>query len=99
MSPQTSRSREVARPAPTRLNTHTRAGHRRESAYTWSGTCDTSEAKGLTASEVPMTSNKSHAEKSGFTRRWKRSGRSSPKNTMSGLTSPPYLLRLVSSAF
>mmetsp|Transcript_13364 Transcript_13364/g.44635 ORF Transcript_13364/g.44635 Transcript_13364/m.44635 type:complete len:237 (-) Transcript_13364:415-1125(-) len=49
----------------------------------------TSEAKGCTCSDVPMTSSRSHASKSAGTRRPNRSGSCSPKKTMSGLTSPP----------
>ena len=41
-----------------------------------------------TSNEVPMTSSRSHLEKSGNWREWNRCGRSSPKNTMSGFTTP-----------
>lgn len=48
-----------------------------------------SPAKGLTTRLVPITTSRSASLKSSGTRSQKRSGRLSPKNTMSGLTRPP----------
>ncbi len=46
----------------------------------------TSPAKGWTVSDVPMIMSRSHSGRSLEARRWKRSGRASPKKTMSGFT-------------
>ena len=43
-------------------------------------------AKGCTVKDVPMTMRRSHFLKSVAVSSWKRSGRDSPKKTMSGFT-------------
>lgn len=48
----------------------------------------TSEPNGCTIREVPIIINKSHFAKSFDTSLWNFFGRFSPKNTISGLTTP-----------